>query len=692
MSRLSSALRCSIAASALIVTALAATAPAAAMPHMASGADAAATAAASGPAEPISLSAESAALSLSVLGRYETGVFDESAAEIVAYYGGRSYTVNAQRAVVDVVDISDPSSPALLYSLAGTGVANSIAIREDGLGVVALEAENKTDAGTLMFFDANADSADAVLGSVTVGALPDMVALSADGTYAVVANEGEPADDFTVDPEGSVSVVQLPADLAAPGQDAVRTATFHDFEAEGTKTLDAAVRIFGPNPEGDLPVSRNLEPEYIAVSGGTAYATLQEANAIAVVDLASATVTDVWPLGFKDHGLAGSGLDASDRDPKGAPTVNIATYDGLHGVYMPDGISAFEVDGETYLVTANEGDSREWGDFVDAARVKDLGDDGLAPVCATSPLASKTGDADLGRLNIVTDLGLSVDGSCYEELYAFGARSFSIWTASGDLVFDSGDDFEQLTSAAVPEFFNSNHSESNLEGRSDDKGPEPESVTLGVVDGRTYAFVGFERVGGIAVYDVMEPAAASFVTYLNNRDFAISVEDAADPAAVLPAAGDLGPEGITFVAAEVSPTGEPLLAVGNEVSGTTSYYGIERVGGEAGGPGGEKPGDGGPGEGTGSGDGGPGEGGSGEGEQPGADAGQSGDGSQPGDATSPDSSDGADDASDATRDASGELPYTGLNAGLVTLLAALAAAVLLIGATVLLVARRAARR
>lgn len=523
-------------------------------------------------AEPISYSAPDAAIGLSAIGSYDTGIFDESAAEIVAYYGERVFTVNAQAGAVDVLDVSRPEEPVKLYSIEGDGVANSIAIRSDGLGVIALESTVKTDAGSLVFFDANSATSDAILGDVEVGALPDMVTISADGTYAVVANEGEPSDDFSVDPEGSVGVVTLPGAIAAPAQDAVTIADFHDFESGGSKTLDPLVRVFGPTPEGGNPVSRNLEPEYIAVDGGTAYAALQEANSVAVIDLASATVTDIWPLGYKDHGAAGNGLDASDRDPRDAPTVNIETYQGLRGAYMPDGINAFDSNGTTYLVTANEGDSREWGDFIDAARVKDLGDD-LPPVCENSPLAGLTGDADLGRLNIITDLGLSESGDCYEELVAFGGRSFSVWTTDGTLVYDSGDSLERITAEANPAFFNSNHSESNAEGRSDDKGPEPENLTIGSVDGRTYAFLGLERVGGVAVYDITDPADATFVTYRNNRNFAESVEDGG----TLAEAGDLGPEGLTFIPAAVSPTGEPMLAVGNEVSGTTTLFSIDAL-------------------------------------------------------------------------------------------------------------------
>ena len=537
--------------------------------------------------DPVEYSADDAPFRLAPLGSYESGVFDESAAEIVAFHAGtdRLFVVNAHAATVEVLDAADVEAPAHLFDLTTVGlrardgstipagaVANSVAVRADGLGVVAVESDPKTDDGWLVFFDA-AGSGEA-LGAVRVGALPDMVALSSDGTYAVAANEGEPSEDYTVDPEGSVSVVALPAALAAPDQTAVRTATFHAYEAGGERALPAGVRVFaGLETPGAHPVSENLEPEYVTIDGTTAYVTLQEANATAVVDLTTATVTDLWSLGTKDHGVADNALDPSDRDD----AFSLRTVPGLQGLYMPDGIASYAAGGETYLVTANEGDAREWGDYVEPARVADLGTEGLAPICPDSPLAGRTDDADLGRLNVTIADGLTDDGSCYAELYAFGARSFSIWTTDGELVFDSGSSLEAVTAAAVPEFVNSNHTESDLEGRSDDKGPEPENVALGEIDGRTYAFVGLERVGGIAVYDITTPSQSTFVTYVNNRDFAVSVEDADDPAAVLSAAGDLGPEGVTFIAAAASPTGEPMLAVGNEVSGTTTLFGIVPV-------------------------------------------------------------------------------------------------------------------
>jgi len=533
-------------------------------------------------AAPITASGTDPYFEMVPLGSYETGTFDQSAAEIVTYHAAsqRLFVVNAAQGAVDVLSISDATAPAKVFALTAEGAAidggsevipagstaNSVAVRADGLGAMAIESPTKTNAGWLVFFDANA-AEPAVLGAVTVGALPDMVSMSVDGGYAVVANEGEPNDAFDVDPEGSVSVVTLPETLSVPTPSAVATADFHAYEVGGSKTLPTDVRIFGPTVNTDFPVSANLEPEYVAIDGLTAYVALQEANAVAVVDLASAAVTDVWPLGFQDHGLDGNGIDASDKDD----SINILTYPGLKGMYMPDGINAYTADDATYLVTANEGDAREWGDYADGERAEDL------TICTDSALFGKNTDAEMGRLNVSIEDGYNAIDSCYDELYSFGSRSFSIWNTDGTQAFDSGDDFEQITAAANPGFFNSDHSESNLEGRSDNKGPEPENLAIGQIDGRTYAFIGLERVGGIMAYDITDPTNAQFVTYLNNRDFQISVEDSTDVATDLPLAGDLGPEGVTFISAADSPTGEPMLAVGNEVSGTTTIFAINTI-------------------------------------------------------------------------------------------------------------------
>lgn len=607
--------------------------------------------------EPVVHSAPDAAVALTPFGTYETGIVDEAAAEIVTYDAGsqRLFVVNAAQATVEVLDISDPAAPAKLFDLPTAGtpsadgsavpadtVANSVAVRADGLGAVAVEAPTKTDPGWVVFFDARSDDG-AALGAVRVGSLPDMLTFTPDGTHLLVANEGEPAEDYSVDPEGSIAVIAVDDDVAAPAQDAVATADFHEFEAGGSLPLPDGVRIYGGREDAgtgvpEFPVSENLEPEYIAVDGDMAYAALQEANA--VVDIATATVTEIWPLGVKDHAAEGNGLDPSDRDGG----IAIGPWPVL-GMYQPDGMDSYTVDGEGCLVTANEGDSRDWEGYSEVARVKDLGEDGLPPVC--DDLTELTADEALGRLNITTADGLSEDAACYEQLYSYGARSFSIWSTGGEQVFDSGQEFEEITAAALPEFFNSNHSESNFEGRSDDKGPEPEGVVVGQVGERTYAFIGFERVGGVAVYDITSPADAAFVTYVNNRDFSVSVEDGGDAAQ----AGDLGPEGLEFIAADESPIpGTALLAVGSEVSGTTTLYRIDQLdddgnGDESGDDGGESGGD--------DGDGGSDDGGTG-GSDDGADTGGV-NGTDDGAAGNPD--DGTDGG--ASGGTGGELPDTG---------------------------------
>lgn len=526
---------------------------------------------------------DGAPFTITPTGTFETGLYDQGASEIVQHYGDRLFSVNAAAGTVFVLDISDPTQPTELFQLGADGaIANSVAIREDGLGVVALEDEgDKTKPGRVLFFDANADSADAaVLGTVQVGSLPDMVTVSPDGTYAVVANEGEPADDFTSDPEGTVSIISLPDAVAAPAQDAARTADFHAFEGDA---LPEGVRVFGPTPHGDdHPVSRNLEPEYVAVSGTTAYVALQEANSIAVVDLAEATVTDILPLGTKDYGTVG--LDASDRDPEDAPTVNIATYPGLKGMYMPDGIAAYEANGQTFLVTANEGDAREWGDYADAARVKDLAEDGQGPLC--DDVAAYGEDDKLGRLEVSIEDGFDAERGCYSELYTYGGRSFSVWNTAGELMFDSGSEFEDITSGLEGVVFNAGHDDNEFDSRSDAKGVEPENLTIGEVNGRTYAFVGLERLSGVMVYDITDPAAPTYVTYFDNRDFSVNLGDEYEAAqeagasetelaSLVTSAGDLGPEGLDFIPADESPTGQPMLAVGNEVTGSTTLYTID---------------------------------------------------------------------------------------------------------------------
>ncbi|MCK0105216.1 choice-of-anchor I family protein [Marinobacter sp. S0848L] len=515
-------------------------------------------------------------IELSVLGSYvpEGDVFDESAAEIIAHDPShqRLFVVNAKAATVDVLDISNPATPALIDTIDASregASANSVAVYGD-LVAVAIEAEVKQAKGKVVFYDSSDLSK---VGEVTVGALPDMVTFTRDGQKVLVANEGEPSDDYTTDPEGSVSVIDLASGVANA---TVKTADFRAYNGREQELRESGIRIFGPGASA----AQDFEPEFIAVSQDNtrAWVTLQENNAVAVLDIESARIVDVLPLGFKDHRLLGNEMDASNKDGG----INLQNWP-VKGMYQPDAIASYGYNGKTYYITANEGDSRDYDGFSEEFRVKDLQ---LSEAFGNEAQRKELQDkANLGRLKVTSTLGVingcdpankatDVEKDCvFGELYSYGARSFSIWNEHGQRVFDSGNDFERITANLIPEGFNATNDENGVDDRSDDKGPEPEAVAVGEIQGQNYAFIGLERVGGIMVYNVTNPQRPQFVQYLNNRDFSVSTAEVEAGKA-----GDLGPEGMAFIRAEDSPVGQPILAVGNEVSGTTTLYRIEVAG------------------------------------------------------------------------------------------------------------------
>jgi DNA-binding beta-propeller fold protein YncE len=510
-------------------------------------------------------------LTLEKIGGFEGGTL--GAAEITAYDAAskRLFVVNGANGTVDVLDLSTPSAPrrvgVITVAALGAGV-NSVAVR-DGLVALAIEANPKTSPGVVGLYSATTLQ---LLQSLPVGALPDMLTFTPDGRSLLVANEGEPNSygrSDSVDPEGSVSVITLNrgGSAAAPSVAAtVATADFRSFNGQEAALRAQGVRIYGPGASA----AQDLEPEYISVApdGRTAYVTLQENNAIAVVDIASARVSAIRPLGFKDHNLPGFGLDASDEDGgtntnSGTPLIKIGPQP-VKGLYLPDAIASYSVDGTTYLVTANEGDARaDWPGFNEETRVRAHCSNGLDPAVFGANAANLLLDSNLGRLRITTtpnggSSGKNAAGQC-NELFSFGARSFSIWTTDATRVYDSGDEFEQRTRSLPNVNFNASHDNNDLDGRSASKGPEPEAVALGRFGSKTYAFIGLERVGGVMVYDITRPTAPSFVSYLNTRNGLT---------------GDRGAEGVELIPAAQSPNGKPLLIIGNEVSGSTAVLQI----------------------------------------------------------------------------------------------------------------------
>ena len=292
---------------------------------------------------------------------------------------------------------------------------------------------------------------------------------------------------------------------------------------------------------------------------------MQENNAIAVIDIESATVEQVIPAHIADHSEVP--LDPSNKDD----VAELRTIP-VKGLSMPDSIGAFEAGGQTYFATANEGDAREWGGYTDEVELKDLVKDGK--VCDDLELPEGIEEKKFaGNLKLTNASGWNEEKECFDGLYSYGSRSFSIYDAEGNVVFDSGSDFENVTKDMPGLNFNADNEDPDFDDRSDNKGPEPEALTIGKVGDRTYAFIGAERVGGIFVYDVTAPAEAKFVTYVNNRDFSVDYDE--NDVAATTQAGDLGPEGLAFVPAADSPTDDALLIAGNEVSGTTTVFSVK---------------------------------------------------------------------------------------------------------------------
>ncbi|GLB52263.1 hypothetical protein NBRC110019_13020 [Neptunitalea chrysea] len=467
----------------------------------------------------------------------------------------RLFVMNSTQTKVEILDFSDINNISTISSIDlssyGTDGATSLAVHN---GIVAAAISNGATAdGVLVFMDTNG----ANISTVTVGNLPDNVSFTPDGTKVLTANEGQPNDDYTIDPEGSISVIDVTGGLGNITQSDVTNINFNNFDSMQAALTTSGIRIFGPNAS----VSEDLEPEYIAYSSDsqTAYVTLQENNAAAVVDLTTNSITYLVPLGYKDYTLPENTMDVSnDTD-----FIYMGNWN-VKGMYMPDAIASYEVNGVTYLITANEGDSREYNGYEEETRIGDS-DYMLDPTTFPEAELLKM-DTNLGRLKTTLANGDTDGDGDYDEIYVFGGRSFSIWNGdTGTMEFDSGDDFERYT-ADDPTYgvlFNASNSNNNFKNRSDDKGPEPEGVTTAEINGQIYAFITLERVGGIMTYNVTNPAAPEFVSYKNHRDLGPDE------------GGDLAPEGIVYIAAQDSPTGTGLIVISNEVSATVSVYTID---------------------------------------------------------------------------------------------------------------------
>ena len=526
-----------------------------------------------------------AALNLTQIARYSAGQYnvDGGVMEIVAYNQATewAYAINGQSGKLAAIPLAGLTAGAHVEELTGTeidvkalveaedgtfqyGDMTSVAISPDSTTLAAaLQAQGSNDAGRVALFTCEEDGSLTLEALVETGAQPDMVTFAGDGVV-LTADEGEPREGYgenSADPKGSVTVVDVEAQEST-------VVDFSAFDSQRDQLAEDGIVL----KKGSAP-SVDLEPEYIAVSGGKAYVTLQENNAIAVLDIESQAFEGVYSAGFEDHSTTAIDLDKKDDayDPQ--------TYESLLGIRMPDGIAAFTVEGATYLVTANEGDAREWGDedqgtFYLSEDERDFGEEGV-----TSPTGAITAENSGLEGKVVFFKTEDFDGLDPEKDYVFGGRSFTVFQATEnglEEVFTSGDDFEALTAQYVPEYFNASNDNAVLDDRSGKKGPEAESVTVGTVDGKTYAFVALERTGGVMAYDVTDPEAITFVNYVNTRDFGTTVEGSEEyedgELDKWVTGGDVAPEGLLFLDAASSPNGEPMLLAACEVSGTVAVY------------------------------------------------------------------------------------------------------------------------
>lgn len=472
---------------------------------------------------------------------------DGGVAEIVTYNKEDKvfYVVSGVTQSIDIVKINSDGSTELQNKIEigevlegqdiNSGDMTSVSYSDEkNLLAVAVQDSAYDKNGHIVILDKEGNFLEAY----ECGVQPDMVTFTKDGRYILSADEGEPRKGYGngfVDPRGSVTIIDVKN----------KKTKKVEFDIDRVEALNNGVLL-----KKDSDPAEDLEPEYIAISDDnkTAYVSLQENNAIASINIEDAQINYVKGLGFIDHTLPGNEIDAI-RGKDANAKIDIKNDDFL-GTPMPDGIAFVSKNGKDYILAANEGDAREWGDYENTDKNK----------------FDKSADKKTEFLDPEKTDGL-VEG----RTHLLGGRSFSIYDAS-DLrrVYNSGSDFEKNTARIFPDFFNTNNDEDKgpdeLDARSNKKGPEPENVAVLNIKDRTYAIVGLERISGIMIYDITDPLNPVYKDYFNNRIFIKSVDK--DEKVGLEKRGNIGPEGLCTIEAKDSPTGKPLVLVANEVSGT----------------------------------------------------------------------------------------------------------------------------
>ena len=522
---------------------------------------------------------------LKFVGRYVTGA-GLGGAEISAVdtASKRLFITNGAKNTIDIVDISNLKKPKLIkavsFTSAGATGIQSVAAK-NGVVLVAAQMASATSPGRIFVMDVNGKLRAGLASGIEVGVLPDHVSISPNGNYAIVANEGQPANycltngalPETTDPLGSISIINLSSKTPT-----AKTIDFKSYEERKNGITYAGGRIFGPNAS----LAQDIEPEYAAFSADSTYAyvTLQENNSIATVDVESGAIINIVGLGVKNHNLFNAGLDSSDRDNK----IDIVARN-IQGMYLPDAIGTIDAGGNTYMVTANEGDAREYACLLggtDATKVE-AEDPRLADVADTTVDSTFKGSGIAGRMKVTQFSPANISGETIrsttkvKDAFSFGTRSFTVWKSNlnngvfpADRVFDSGDAIERIITQERPlGVFNADWNTSTgfingFESRSASKGPEPEGLAIGKAYGRTWMVLALERDNGLMLYDMTNPVKPMFRQYINKAVPGGNIQDGT--------AGDVSPEGVLFLEADQSPTGKPMVVVSYELSGSVAFF------------------------------------------------------------------------------------------------------------------------
>jgi len=483
-------------------------------------------------------------------------------AEIVVFDSASQQFFVAGGEFIDVIDANGNLVASIQVSTEVTSVAVS-----NGLVAAAVPADPESDPGQVLIFEIDGLTSSSIpVQTITVGALPDSLAFTPDGSTIIVANEGEADiiedeenETFSVgaggDPEGSISVI----DVVTGNVTTLGFTAFNDQQ----EVLEGLGAVFFGQPGIDgTTVAQDLEPEFVAISsdGNTAFVTLQENNAIAIVDLSGAepVLQEIVGLGSLD--LSTVAIDANDND--GVP--NQVLIPGAISLLQPDAITSFDIGGLTFFATANEGDGRDFD-------VSDLDDTTLDPTAFPNAAALQDNDTGIGDFEVSPILGDTDGDGDIDQIIGFGGRSFSILDANGDQVFNSGNLLTSLLIERFPLLFN--------DARSDDAGPEPESVTVVELDGQTFLFVGLERSGAVLAFEIDLVAGTGTGGTAAEFDVEFAGLVTVPIPGGFPLTEDLddlvAPEGLLVIPASQSPTGEALIVISDEEQGVTFGFNLD---------------------------------------------------------------------------------------------------------------------